>query len=834
MHNHHALALAGLLHDIGKFMVRADAPGLQSWDDEAKRAHGYKHAMLSDSFVGQYVPERWRSDVRGPVGRHHRPQTPEDRIVQLADWLSAGERDEPPESEPKIYPKQLLSIFASIDLGGKKLSEEQRQKAFLPLRSLALKQDTLFPKEAWSADEIDAAYRTMWDDFVHELDTLKEKHKEHGDLNIYLESLLLLMQRYTWAIPSSYYGALPDISLYDHSRMTGALAAALSALPETTISDLLSQPKTDTPVALLVGGDISGVQDFIYTINTSKATSALRGRSFYLQLLTEAIARYVLRRLDLPITNLIYQGGGNFFILARASDKDRLEDVQREISRVLLQQHRGNLYIALAGEPLTASDFFDGRLSTKWSELAEQQQAMKLRRFAELEPDELQWLFAPQGHGGNEDKQCQVCGREHPATEEIEEVRKCPVCRSFEALGNELRTARFLAIEHLPESLPPAINRNDPPAPYQDVLRQFGMKAHLLKDVKDTPATSNPMTLLAVKDEALDDLHPGPKLAIGRRFLVNVTPTITQQEIDRARQAGLSELPRPDSIKPFEVLTWQSTGIKRLGVLRMDVDNLGRLFSDGLGQKATLSRVAGLSFAINLFFEGWVEALAEQKQRPSRPDGWTDRLYSIYSGGDDLFFVGSWDAVVDFARQVRKDLGEYAVHHPAITASAGIVLVGGKYPLAQAARDAGEAEHAAKAFRQGEDAKDAISFLGQVQPWERFGLSDEKSMETVVGLAMLLDDLVEKGAPKSLIRNLSQLYAQYAQAEQRRKEAGEDENRAGEPQPLWGPWMWRGYYLLKRSNEQAIQELGDALHKKNFRNMAWMGLAARWAELLTR
>jgi uncharacterized membrane protein len=40
----------------------------------------------------------------------------------------------------------------------------------------------------------------------------------------------------------------------------------------------------------------------------------------YLQLLTEATARYVLRRLNLPITNLIYSGGGNFYLLAGPTD----------------------------------------------------------------------------------------------------------------------------------------------------------------------------------------------------------------------------------------------------------------------------------------------------------------------------------------------------------------------------------------------------------------------------------------------------------------------------------------------------------------------------------
>ena len=87
---------------------------------------------------------------------------------------------------------------------------------------------------------------------------------------------------------------------------------------------------------MLVGGDISGVQNFIYTITARGAAPTLRGRSFYLQIVTEALARYLLRRLDLPVTNLIYAGGGSFFLLARPGDGERLPRLQQEISRILL------------------------------------------------------------------------------------------------------------------------------------------------------------------------------------------------------------------------------------------------------------------------------------------------------------------------------------------------------------------------------------------------------------------------------------------------------------------------------------------------------------------
>jgi CRISPR-associated protein Csm1 len=610
--------------------------------------------------------------------------------------------------------------------------------------------------------------------------------------------------------------------------MTAALSAILCDGPwdDDALQRLIAQPAIDQELALLVGGDISGVQDFIYTISSRGATSALRGRSFYLQLLSEAIVRFVLAELDLPITNLIYSGGGRFYLLVRPADQDRLRGIQRQISRALLQHHRGDLYVALAAHPLRGMDFFGGKISAAWEQLGDRLQRAKLRRFSELDTSEMARLFQAQGDGGNEDKQCQVCGLEHPGTKPFgdaeAQVRKCPQCCSYEDLGRDLRRAEYLLLSTVDAT---EAKPEEQPGPWDAALACFGLAASVAETAAGIAQTDIQRgVLLAIKDDALESLQPKANLAVGRRFLVNVTPSLGNE------------------VKPFDKLEDESRGIKRLGVLRMDIDNLGKLFSEGLGQQATLSRVAALSFAISLYFEGWVEKLAG--------DAAGDRLYSIYSGGDDLFFVGSWDAVVEFARQVRADLTPYAAGHAGIHASAGIVLVGGKYPLAQAARDAGAAEEKAKGHRrraQGVQvaSKDAICFLGEVQPWQRFGLGD--SPNTVYALTEQLVTMVQgegngRGAPTALIQNLARLYDQYAEAEQKRRDAGADRNQAGEPQPLWGPWMWRGFYMLKRmanrTGDRAIRDkintLGDQLHETDFRNMAWMGLAARWAELLVR
>jgi CRISPR-associated protein Csm1 len=127
-----------------------------------------------------------------------------------------------------------------------------------------------------------------------------------------VEALLFAFQRYAWRLPSP----LDGVSLYDVARVHAATAAALTV---------------DAEKLLLVGGDISGVQDFIYSVRAAGATRQLRGRSFYLQLLTEACAHYVLHETGMPLCNLLYAGGGRWYALLPGNYDVRLGDWRRAI-----------------------------------------------------------------------------------------------------------------------------------------------------------------------------------------------------------------------------------------------------------------------------------------------------------------------------------------------------------------------------------------------------------------------------------------------------------------------------------------------------------------------
>ena len=854
------LALSGLLHDIGKFMLRAAVGGDRIWDEEAQRDFGYKHAMLSAAFIEDFVPSPWRVAVKNMAGNHHRPRlgSREELIVSLADNLSAAERDDGIEDDNprQQHPRQLLSIFSVLEAEGIRLSGSQRR--YMPLRPLSLRSETLFPCQSADAGEVWRAYADLWQGFAREIERLKGVHEEEPDLSSYLESVLLLMQRYLWCVPSAYYRSLPDISLYDHSRVAAALAAVLDCdtVDAETLTGWRKAPQSiETEIALLVGGDISGVQNFIYTITARGAAPTLRGRSFYLQILTEAIARYLIRRLGLPSTNLIYSGGGSFFLLARPGDSEQLPRLQQEISRLLLKQHHGELYMALAGVFVAGRELSGQAMSRKWGELHDALRRKKLRRFAEMD-QELAALFEPSGRGGNEERLCQVCGQEHQQTAplqedaDVEPVRKCPPCRAFEELGDDLRNARYLLLDEIDLHSPagPSAFIGD----WRQTLAHLGLMVEICEKAPET-RPQNRRLLLALDDEGLSRLSPRSRTATGRRFFVNAAPVLGDSELEELRNdrtfSDREELPRSGGgIKPFSVLAYQSSGISRLGILRMDVDNLGQIFQTGFGEGATLSRMAALSFAVSLYFDGWVSRVVEKVNRMAGPDG--ARIYTIYSGGDDLFFTGSWDAMLELALRIRADLTAYAGGHPGIHASAGVVLIGGKYPLSQAAQEADTAEKAAKGliWRNGEGEmkeKDAISFLGTPLPWSTFGLetSCAGSLDTAHGLMHTLVSLCREGegettAPRALVRTLIDLDRQHTEAQDRWRNDQADDGWSGPDQALLGPWIWRSAYALQRLYDRSKVEealrIKERLPVSGYRLLEYLGVSARWADLALR
>ncbi len=822
-------ALAGLLHDVGKFAQRAAGRG--SADSEtAKQDFGHYHAMLTYDVIPALIPDVLGNEVKRTLqwaaGYHHQPRDERGKIVQLADHLSAGERE---DDEDNLTP-YLESIF--FRLGG---YAPQGKKGYLPLEVLDPASEFIFPYERdlrWD-DVRQQEYDKLWQPFKDRAGQLP-----HDSLPVFLEAMLDLLQRYTWCIPSAYYHSVPDVSLYDHSRMTAALAACFAADRRDSAwcharLDEFWNGKAGEPVALLVAGDISGVQRFLYSLASENAAKSLRGRSVYLQLLTEVVAQYLLHELDLPLTNLLYAGGGNFYLIAPVKPGKSLADLQAEVTRKLFDAHEGNLRLALAWTPVQAAEFKSGVFVQAWDRLHDRLRRVKERPLAELTADAVQAkVGVGYGEGGQIDT-CPICGREEQGVGD----EGCRLCRSFADLGYEVAHATHMVMAvGTPAKPHPRIDR------WHQGLEQFGVNVWMV-DVDQPKTGSGHQYLRGGPDQAeWVRVYPLQEGKGREQTLIVEAQAKAKAPLVRAFRpfAQLVPLKRDGDAKTFDELAKDSRGIERWGVLRMDVDNLSDLFRKGFRRDEhdalTLSRVAALSFSLRLFFEGYLPTIGKSKAE------WKDRLYLQYAGGDDLFIVGAWDALPEFAAEVRKKLGEYACDNPCATLSGGITLHPEKFPLYRAADEAHEAEQAAKRLKRSQvvgarqnqtepKEKDALCFLDLPVGWDEF--------DAVKSLTEQLAEWVSKGkAPKALLQNLLTLYHEW----QRGREKALKKRKPQRDQFYFGPWIWHAVYQLGRtaSAKGTQVEVIDAIEGwlssllTDQLLIARLGLAARWAELLIR
>ncbi len=626
-----------------------------------------------------------------------------------------------------------------------------------------------------------------------------------------IEALLDVMQNFGWAVAAG--PDLPDVSLFNQTRVAAALAAALAAderLPEWCAGATGS----DAEICALVLGDVNGVQDFIYSLASRGAAKTLRGRSFYVQLLTEVIAEYILDQLHLPLTNLLYAGGGNFYLLIGAEQSGQLAAIRTDVTQRLNIAHEGALNMTLGETVVKAFEFRTGQFATAWSRLHTEVSRRKRRPFEALDATEMFKLTGSElGVGGDEDATCSICGSEKQAGEHFhseefggDTVRKCESCKSLEQLGNDLAKATHLIWLKL---LAPETPRSRNVRNWQAGLRNFG--AHFVAvNAKEKP------------DESYLRLNTKPMFAriapVGDSQRVSYIDQL-QQELNGVPTLTISRLfaqlvARGEDGRP---LTFDEIGdktqLKRWAVLRMDVDNLGALFQHGFitnsENRLTLVRVTGLSFALRLFFEGLLPKLAEADPI------FDNVLYLQYAGGDDVFLVGTWDALPKFALRVCKAFREYVAGNRKVTLSAGISLADLRYPLYQAAEDTEKAEKAAK-----HHGKNAVTFLNQTLGWDDF-------MEASAWADQLAEWAKDNQIRKALIQTLLEVGAAYRADRERDK-------------PRFGRWMWMLAYHITR----AAQRAHAPLVKEGLANIErlmltpqgihTMTLAARWAELASR
>lgn len=325
--NDDELQLIFLLHDLGIFFKRTGLPPSQKFSNlaEIETDKGDVHTRWSASLAEELGLSQ---DIQNVILYHHNHDSLEGENARIVNVL--GQAAEFFAGEDELGPVNLLSVFSEVKLRESNHSE----KCYLPIQ----KMDLAFEKPIRNGEVSNKeAYRKLWEDFRSELKNI--------GTDIHSENLYQLIKKYTTFLPSNSR----DISLFDHIKVKTAIAICLYRYIQN--ENLDSSQSLEKPF-LLISGGISGIQRFIYRVNSPAEAQVgmakrLRGRSFYLNLLNDAVATSIRSRLNLPEANLLWCGGGNFLILATNTDKTReeIEKLQKEVNKSLMQMFNAELFL---------------------------------------------------------------------------------------------------------------------------------------------------------------------------------------------------------------------------------------------------------------------------------------------------------------------------------------------------------------------------------------------------------------------------------------------------------------------------------------------------------
>jgi CRISPR-associated protein Csm1 len=330
------LVIGALLHDIGKVIYRQG-------DDKRK------HSRSGYDFLKEEIQIE-DEEILNSVLYHHAdmlkggklPENSLAYIVYIADNIASAADRRQKESEDTGFEisMPLQSVFNILN--------GNLQDMYYKPKTLDIADDINYPgKEKIKFDEhFYTKVKRNLSDNLKGLDFSQE----------YVNSLLEVMEANLSYVPSSTAkNEMADISLYDHVKLTAAIASCIYGyIQENHISDFKTylfknaQQFYKENVFLMYSMDISGIQEFIYTITSENALKTLRARSFYLEIMMEHIIDELLQNLHLSRANLIYSGGGHCYILAPNTEscKTTIEKYTEELNRWLLDTFQISLYVA--------------------------------------------------------------------------------------------------------------------------------------------------------------------------------------------------------------------------------------------------------------------------------------------------------------------------------------------------------------------------------------------------------------------------------------------------------------------------------------------------------
>jgi len=824
------VAVAALMHDIGKFMQRGN-----------RYKHDFPHPQYSEMFfypeTGFNISEseEFIDGVKFLVRHHHEEDLDKLKnsgggdssegsanerlrilaeIISEADNISSREREElKGRNLPLMKP-----IFLEIGLSNSSnVTEENKaeQGYYFKISPLEFSkgEETVIPEKGkLSNEQIEGLYKAQWQAFKEEFKKVLKRTK--GRLNP--DALYYIMEKYLWCVPSAYFNSVPDVSLFEHSKITSGVAVSMLRFLKERYSKLFEMSDVsdarnnvrkivkdaDEKRYLLVGIDVNGIQKFIYSISSKKALKSLKGRSIFVQFITNLIVHNILwdEEVNLYESNIVYMGGGKAYLILPVTVEKRLKELADEIEKSLFEKFGNGLSVTIGWVEASANDFIRSNMSDTWRKLMNTLADRRTHKYSKIIQSDFASFFNPEESGGefNEDGVgkgrviCPICRKEVPESETKkllpDGIKVCKECYTYISIGDKLKLSHLYAI----------------------------VTSGILQDGAEISLPHLPVKIYITE-------KPVKQNGSNRMLTLNMTSTNLAEADGFMLNAG----GKPPVSELSEFID-ESDGFKRIGILKMDVDSLGEIMTSGIknNENRTLSRISQLSSSISIFFKGYLRKVLSQEE-------FKDKVYAIYAGGDDLFAVGNWRAIPEFAKKVRNDFKRFVCENPDISISGGIFMIKDKYPIARGASYADDAEEEAKNYNYKSHKKDAIYFLGKALSWNDFEVAERIKDELV--------NYTAEAKKKSAIHKLKRIYHLYERSLNvlSKKEISEEDI---ERKARWSKWVWiLAYYVGRENDGNILSMLRSALATDVFDGLrserqiiSYLDVPVNWADLSTR
>ena len=573
-------------------------------------------------------------------------------IEDTARNAAKGMEDKKDDNISFDITKQLPHLLSSVTLLNSK-----RENVYVPVDEF--NDINIFPSDKkYSKQEIENQYKKLYNDLITSIIKVFNNADKDKTLLMTTAALDSVFFRYLSNIPAFYTGDNDDVSLYEHAKVVSAFASVIYNQKKIIKNDKFA----------LLRGDFFSIQSFIFNKDAASKNSAnsLRGKSFYVSLMSDIAAISVLDKLHLPYFNLMMNAAGQFVILSNYSDniKDVIDDLRDEIDKWLYNKYYASVSMGLSVLSYGLEDFNSDNFNKLILDLLAKKEEQKVTRFNLMKNSE--HVFHKYHINSDESIKCEYCGM----LSDIENSSICKKCQSYIDYGKLLRKCDSLYIienENIEDNIFGKYKIS-----FEDTDKEGAyIRMHINVDV-DSPKDYN----------YYDVVHYRSYVAVDN-----------------------------DEIRSFSNIAKYSPdgrGADILAVLKADVDNLGLIFACGISEKdksgkvtkgrLTFSRTNMLSRSIHNFFSYHLYKLMKKMGM---------NIYTVFAGGDDLFLVGRYDSILKAAKILHDEFNRFTNYNKEITISAGIGFYNDGIPVWFMAEDAENRLENAKQYRD-KDKKDSI------------------------------------------------------------------------------------------------------------------------------